>query len=279
MTEAIRQATARERALVWPAVRADRLMRSPDELAGYLEAAPWALRVTDRGDAALLGRWKAHLDVLAIRGLWCAETRVGDFVSDAVAVASEQGLASVLSPLVPESLLAPYLAAGMRVRERIVAVQGAPGDVAAVPVPDDVCIREGSAADTTALARLDAECFDDFWRWTEPDLIAFLAHERLALAETAGGTLIGYTMTTVSRGAATLTRLATTPAYRRRGIGRALLAEAAQWARDADASTLSLCTQASNRASRALYEAAGLREVEEAYAFASREVDGGGEGA
>jgi ribosomal protein S18 acetylase RimI-like enzyme len=160
----------------------------------------------------------------------------------------------------------------MKVVQRIVAMQGHPELVLPADPPFGVTIRQGTPADIDAVARLDEESFDEFWRWNRDDLLGFLAVERMAVAEARGGAIIGYTLATVSRGAATLSRLATAPHARRAGVGRAMIADAATWAMWQGAVTLSLCTQEDNHASRALYKQAGLREISERYAFAVRVV-------
>ena len=272
MTPPIRAARAVELEALWPAVASDHLFRDIEAFRAYHSEHSWALRVTDRGEAALLGRWKCHLDVLAMRGVWAPQRDVEAFAQDAFAVAREHGFLRVLSPLLPVDLLGPYRAAGMRTAERIVAIQGHPELVLPTGPPLGVVIREGGPADLEAVARIDALSFEEFWSWSAEDFAGFLADERLAVAEASGGAIIGYTLATVSRGSATLTRLATAPHVRRAGVGRALLAESASWAVRSGAITLALCTQEQNSASRGLYASAGLTEIEERYAFAISEA-------
>jgi ribosomal protein S18 acetylase RimI-like enzyme len=160
----------------------------------------------------------------------------------------------------------------MQVAQRIVGIQGHPQLVLPADPPLGVAIRAGGPADLAAVARIEAESFDDFWRWGDEDLLGFLADERLAVACARGGAIIGYTLATVSRGSATLTRLATAPHARGAGVGRALLSEAAAWAASKGAVTFALCTQEENSASRSVYAAAGLTELDERYAFAIGDV-------
>jgi len=80
--------------------------------------------------------------------------------------------------------------------------------------------------------------------------------------------VLGYTLCTVSRGAGVLVRLAVARGARRCGVGSALLADAARYVERAGAITLTLCTQETNEASRALYARAGMTEVEERYVLA-----------
>ena len=269
---AIHTATPQQCAQLWPAVSADRLFPDASAFKEYCKLAPWRVRVTDRGEAALLGMWREHLDVISIRAVWSAERSVPDFVADAVAVAREHGHRRVLSPLLPDVLLGGYRGSGMRMAERIVAIQGHPELVLPADPPIGVRIRAGTADDISAVAAIDAASFDEFWRYQEHELSGLLGVERLAVAEASGGAVIGYTLTTVSRGSATLSRLATAPHARTCGVGRALLAESAAWSVRSGAVTFSLCTQEANSASRRLYATAGLSELAERYAFAICDV-------
>jgi ribosomal-protein-alanine N-acetyltransferase len=264
----VRAATSAELDALWPAVAADRLFTTRAAFRAYAEAEPWRVRATGRGEAVVLGAWKSGSSVLAIRGVWCAERRVRAFIDDAREQAGEHGFSQLLSPLLPVELLGPYTSAGMRVIARLVAIQGHPELVLPADPPLGVAIREGTRADVEAVAAIDAASFEEFWRWSAGDLLGMLEEERLAVAEANGGAVIGYTLATLIRGSATLTRLAVAPHARHAGVGRSLLSESAAWARRFGAATLSLCTQEDNAASRALYSEAGLAEIPERYAFA-----------
>jgi GNAT superfamily N-acetyltransferase len=267
-----RAATAEECERIWLGVSADRLIDSAEELRDYHQSAPWSVRVAGRGEAALLGTWRIHLDVLSMRGVWCSERHVPDFAQDAVEVARERGFRRVLSPLLPRDLLGGYRRAGMRELEPIVAIQGVPDALRLSPPPSGVKLRQAVSQDAETIARLDADCFDDFWRYDAEELSKLLIRERCTLAESGKGELIGYTLATVSRGAAVLSRLCTAPSSRRTGVGSALLSDVGQWCREAGASTVALCTQEANLGSRALYASAGLVEIKDRYAIAMRDV-------
>lgn len=273
MSAHIRPASAEETERLWPAVRAARVMDSLEELVEFREAGPWRVRATDRGDAVVLGAWRVGSDVLAMRGLWANHSAIEAFVLDACALARAHGYARVISPLLPIWALDPYEKVGMRLLETIVALQGTPREVRGAQVPDGVEIRLATPADVDALLELDAQCFDEFWRYGAEELSDFRAGHRLVIAEktvpSAAPELIGYTLATASRGAATLARIGVAPAARRMGLGAALVADVAAWADRSGATTLSLCTQESNTASRSLYKAVGLYEVEDRYAFAA----------
>lgn len=277
MTLEIRAASPTEREALWPAIEADRLLETPEELRAEWQADPWTVRVAARGEGALLGKWREHLPILAMRGVWCHERHVADFAADALQLAREHGFDQLMSPLLPEALLGGYRRVGMRVAHRIVAVQGRPDLVLPSDPPLGVRIREATPDDLEAVARIDADCFDELWRYELPELSRIAGVERLAVAQAEGGAIIGYTLATVIRGSATLSRLATAPHARRCGIGRAILSEAAQWARRTGAVTMALCTQEENAESRSLYAAAGLSEVRERFALAMCDTrrDGG----
>ena len=57
--------------------------------------------------------------------------------------------------------------------------------------------------------------------------------------------------------------------------GESICAEVAAWAATAGALTIGLCTQEENAASRRLYAASGLREIDDRYALAMGDVGGG----
>jgi [ribosomal protein S18]-alanine N-acetyltransferase len=264
-------ATAEEAARLWPAVRSEHF-DTAGQFAAYREKGPWRVRVNDRGDAAVLGVWRGHLDVIAIRGMWCPVRQVAAFVSDARAVARDLGLARILSPLLPLDLLGPYRREAMASCQRIVAIQGHARGVLPADPPLGVAFRPGLTGDMPALVALEATCFDEFWRYDLAELAEYIDGERLVVAETADGQLIGYTLATESRGAATLGRLAVAPALRRAGVAKALVSDVARWALHAGADTLSLCTQEENAAARALYRDAGFSEVRDVYGFAMGRV-------
>ena len=257
---------------MWPAVSADHLMDSAETLQAYHAAGPWRVRVAGRGNASLLGAWRLHLDVLAMRGVWCAERHVATFVDDAAVVGREHGFAQLFSPLLPTRLLGTYQRSGMRTMPPIVAIQGVPSRIRRSEPHAGVSLRPADESDVAAMAELDALCFEELWRYAAEELDELLRHERCMVAETVDGQLIGYTLATVSRGAGMLSRLCVSPEARRGKVGSALLSEVGRWATDAGASTVALCTEEANTAARALYLSAGLIELDERYTMAVRDI-------
>lgn len=244
---------------IWPAVSASHIFADSAELAAWWEAEPWRVRVTRAGEATVLGRWRTHLDLLAVKGLWCSIERIPVLLEDLRGVARTQGFSHLLGPLVPDDAVAPYLAAGFSERQRIVVYRMRRPATSALPAPAGVTVRIGVAADAAAGAVLDAACFDEFWRYDEESLHHYTASERLGIAEFAGR-IVGYTLSTMHGVEGTIGRLAVAPEHRGRGIGTALLSDAVVHLARKGALAVTLCTQEENDDSRRLYRTAGFRE-------------------
>ncbi|MDP2183629.1 MAG: GNAT family N-acetyltransferase [Actinomycetota bacterium] len=246
---------------LWPALKAAHLFDDPEALEAFRMGGPWRVLVGPGGTGAVVERWRRHLDILAIRGLWCSRHEIPGAVDEVARVAREQGLGRILSPLVPKEAAPDYTRAGMQLAQSIVAMRC---DLNRSPVGDSVparCrVRPCTAADLSAILDVDHASFDEFWQYGPEQIAEYLSRDRIVLAE-VNAQVIGYTLCTVERGAATLGRLAVLPAHRRAGIGSELLSDAMLYARRAGARYLSLCTQEENAASRALYRAAGMREL------------------
>jgi len=271
MSAAMRPARSDEVMRVWPAVKAARLMASAEAFSAFRDTGPWRVQVTEAGEALVVASWRDHLDVLAIRGLWAAAHRAPELVEAAASIARAQGFASVLSPLVALAEFEPYRQAGMRERERLVALQIDAGRLAeASQATPTMRIRVAHASDIPSLAQVDAECFDVFWRYGTVELADSMARERIILVEDEAGKAVGYATVARYGATATLGRLAVSPNARRRGLGAALCIDAGRWACDAGALSVTLCTQAANAASRSLYAALGFTELSECFTLGIR---------
>lgn len=276
MSGAMRPARSDEVMRLWPAVKAARLMASAEAFSAFRDAGPWRVQVTESGEALVVAPWRGHLHVLAIRGLWAARHRVPELVEAAASIARAQGFGSVLSPLVALADFEPYRKAGMRERERLVALQAHADRVVGAAAVEGaahagVRLRAGSASDLGALAQLDARCFDEFWRYGPAELAEVLERERLVVAED-DGVPVGYATCARYGATVTLGRLAVSPDARRRGVASALCGFAARWAAEGGAHTLTLCTQADNAVSRSLYATLGFDELATPYTLGEREA-------
>jgi ribosomal-protein-alanine N-acetyltransferase len=261
VTAITRPATVAE--LAWiasPATHAQ-VVGSSSDLTAMLEAEPWRVRVTERGEAIILGRWRAHLGDCAVLGLWCSPRRVPVIVTDLLEVAREQGFDRLVGPLVPERGARPYLDAGLRVIERVIVMRlEKPERVQLPAVPRGFTVREADGADIDAMLRLDAASFDAFWHYDREMLTRLTGAERVAVGVLEGRS-VGYTLSTLRAGDGSLGRLAVAPDHRRRGIGRTLAEEAVRWLASSGAVRVTLSTQEDNMASRGLYHSIGFRET------------------
>lgn len=254
---------ARREDLAWvaPAARAARLIDGPQDLLELWAAAPWRVRVTRAGEAVLLARWRDHLDLLAVLGLWASEDRVPLLVHDLAAVAAEHGFARLLGPLVPEERAGPYLSAGLTVCQRVLVLRHQrPDRVSGGATPDGVVLRPPTPLDAPGILAVDRAAFDDFWRYDHASLQRYLRSERAFVAEREGR-IIGYTLATVRSGDGSLGRLAVHPAHRGEGTGTALAVEATRWLAASGAGSVTLSTQEHNVVSRRLYRSIGFREL------------------
>ena len=124
-------------------------------------------------------RGATHLDVLAMRGVWCSERHVSAFARDAADVSDGAWFRRVLSPLLPVDLLGGYRHVGMHDLAPIVAIQGTPDHMPVADVPPGVDAATRRPPQTPwRVARLDAECFEEFWRYGADELAELLSRER-----------------------------------------------------------------------------------------------------
>ncbi len=120
-------------------------------------------------------------------------------------------------------------------------------------------------ADEIELLALDHLAFEPFWQLSGDSLRAALSLAETARLIEGDGQLVGYQITTRSPFGAHLARLAVHPDRRRQGLGRALVLEALQGAREAGLDRLSVNTQADNLGSQRLYRSLGFRETGQRY--------------
>ena len=257
---ALREASEEEAASVARSLPARSLFESPEEFLEWRTREPWRVLLDSEGSIVLLERWRRHLDVLAIRTAFTRSRNLTDLLAGVRAVGHERGLKHLVSPLLDEASVRAYVESGLSFTERLVCYSWRPLDVDEQPVPDGVELRPATTADASSLARIEEECFSPFWRHTAEELGHF-PPRWTAIVATEDAEVIGYTLTTLGRGAGTLGRVAVTPVAQGKGVGRALVSEASQHCARNGSTRMSLCTQESNDASRALYRSLGLSEV------------------
>jgi ribosomal-protein-alanine N-acetyltransferase len=125
------------------------------------------------------------------------------------------------------------------------------------PAPRDV--MPGDVAD---LARLHARCFP-FEPWDQAALARLIAlpAARARLIETPQGEKLGFLLAQLAGGEGEILTLCVDENSRRRGIARALLADLANIAREAQSARLVLEVAADNGPALQLYETAGFMPI------------------
>jgi [ribosomal protein S18]-alanine N-acetyltransferase len=257
-----REASAEALTWVWPAASAAHLFDTYGDLEAFWAAGKWRVRVTDAGEAAIVDRWRERLALLAVRGLWCASARIPFILEDLRTLAEERGFERLLGPMVSETDVGPYLAAGMEVGETLLVLRlEHPGRLLGRREPSGpVRLRAATLDDLASVARVDRASFDEFWAYDTPALGAYLSKERAVVAE-ENAEVIGYTLATLKGHEGTVGRIAVHPGHRGHGIGTALLSEAVTHLVSQGAERVTLCTQEGNAVSRRLYTGAGFRIV------------------
>lgn len=121
-------------------------------------------------------------------------------------------------------------------------------------------ITSMTADHAAAAAELEKVCFQD--PWSERMILDELENPlSLWLAALDGGTVAGYIGSQSVQGEADVMNLAVSPAYRRRGIGRALLRGLADALHAKGVAALLLEVRPSNEAAVSLYRSEGFVQV------------------
>ena len=120
--------------------------------------------------------------------------------------------------------------------------------------------RAAELGDTTAIASLLASCMRDPWS-EESVRTALGLSGAAALVAASGPRVVGAILMQVAAGEVEVLQLAVDGTWRRRGLGRALLAEGLAAAGRRGATTAYLEVRESNAAARDLYARAGFAEI------------------
>ncbi len=237
---------------------------SVDDLVAFWRGGPWRVVATPQGDAAVLERWREHLDWLAMRAAWVAPRRLSGVVDDVRELARERGFRTVLSPFVGEDRVAPWVRAGMRPLLRVAMLRrelGTADLTAPFDVPPGFTLAEGGPEDVDRLLALDARCFEPEWAYDRELVERYVARDRVVLALDEAGELAGYAMAGRAGGEALVGRLAVGEPWRRRGLALALLAQMHRGLAAAGAPYVTLTTQAENVGAQRLYDRAGYHRL------------------
>lgn len=259
-------------ALVAPELVKAGVIGRASDLHSQLASSPWALQVClgwPRRTHGLLDVWRRGTRMGAVRHL---EARSGErrrFLCHLLDILRDEGFELAVSPLLTDRAARPFTRMGFGEIERLVVLKK---DRLRSAPADRVCeIRSAQATDAQAIAAIDAACFDEVWRLRSSDITAMLP-ETTAFVAVRDSRTIGYNMVSISRGAGTVGRLAVTPECQRQGVGSALLAAGLSWLRDAGGTSVTLCTQRGNAASRRLYARFGFELLPDELTLMQKEL-------
>ena len=261
----LRQATPDELQALALEAHNDDAIGSIQALETLAASGPWKVQLSEEGDAIVFERWREHLDWLSMRAVWAAPSRLPAIVEASLALALEHGYSCLLSPLIAEELSTPYMRAGMQVATRLVVLRRGPTpeDVTAPepPLPPGVVLSEGSLDSLEEILRLDQRCFEPLWAYDRQLLGGYLMNDRVVEARDEDARLVGFTMSSIEGSQGSLGRLGVDPAMRRRGLAKALVADAARALAWQGIGSVTLTTQVENAPARALYAACGFDQM------------------
>ena len=225
---------------------------------GRLRVAPW------RGDATT-----AYLTPARGRPSAAAVER-------SVATLERMGCRAAFTAALGPTDAVPFLDAGFIVRERLHLLR-CPLD-RVPPRVDPMSIRRGRRSDRAGVLALDAVAFAPFWRLDDAgltDALGATPSSRLRVIDRSGlgSGVAAYTVTGRAGSRGYLQRLAVDPSHQRRGLGSALLTDAARWLRRWGAREVLVNTQEHNEAALSLYEAMGFQRQAEGLTVLWRRLD------
>lgn len=181
---------------------------------------------------------------------------VGD-VRDELAAQQARGATRALTGALHQGELAPFLAAGFTVHERLHLLRH---DLLELPEPTrPVRLRRAWRRDQPDVLDIDARAFDAFWALDRnglDDAVRATPASRFRVAVDAD--ITGYAVSGRAADRGYLQRLAVDPARHREGIGIALVADCLRWLRRHGARVAVVNTQERNEGALALYLATGF---------------------
>ena len=121
-------------------------------------------------------------------------------------------------------------------------------------------VRRADEADLGAVLAIENESFGQPWR--RETFVALMGRPSVdVLVAEAGDDVAGYVVLRSTGGESELANLAVGRAHRGKGVGRALLAQSVETARERGAGWVFLAVRASNHQAARLYERFGFQEI------------------
>lgn len=169
-----------------------------------------------------------------------------------------EGASRVITGALHAHELAPYLEVGFEPHERLHLLEHPLTDLPRVP-PVAARIRRGRRTDQDPALRVDARCFDAFWRLDQPGLDDAIRATTVARFRVAvDHEVVGYAVTGRSGTRGYLQRLAVDPDRQGQGLGRALVLDGLHWLVRRRAEVAVVNTQVGNDAALELYRRLGF---------------------
>lgn len=253
---------------VWRSVRAAGLFEDELQMRRAAQGAPYRVMVGGSrfSPRIVIARlWRAGRPALAVQFMVAVLADRCATVEAIGQAAHDAGFQEVISPMLAEADALPFVLAGFRLAEQVFVMSraepGRAGSSQAIDPPGGIGIRAAAPGDVGAMLKVDAESFDGFWRYGEGDIEELTARDLVRVACDGEQQVVGYTIGNVSQHQGSLVRLAVASAQRGRGLGSALVSDAALAMRERGARKLILCTQTSNDASQRLYARLGFAKV------------------
>ncbi|HSM01702.1 MAG TPA: GNAT family N-acetyltransferase [Acidimicrobiia bacterium] len=184
------------------------------------------------------------------------------FITDCVETLRGVGATAVLSPPLTRSAQKTWCEAAFEHHADLALLRR---NLDQIPPPGHL-VLVGGEEDLEEALRIDAEAFEDFWRFDRramEEAIAATPHSVLHVVRSSGGGLAGFAVSGAGSSIAYLQRLAVDPSSQGRGIGRSLVRSSARWARRMGSRVLMLNTQVDNESAIALYESEGFVTLDE----------------
>ncbi len=225
------------------------------------------------GERAHVGRWRELTGIAVIAPLPGAVPLSPEFIEQCCSVLRDDGYDRVVTPALAQNELMPFMQAGFTTREQLfVLTHNLHG--LRVPRLDGITLRRSRSSDLARTLSVDAQAFDDFWRFDSESLgeactATPQTRFRVAVSERRlendarslpAGLVLGYCIAGRSRHQGFLQRLAVAPEAQGLGIGSALVWDALGWLFRRRSRTRIVNTQESNRRAMALYKACGFVE-------------------
>ncbi len=223
-------------------------------------AGPQTLRW--RGGWARLGPWRGNPEIAYV-SVGAERPPPPGIVERSIELLRRRGYSAAVTNALTSADALPFVDAGFTVRERLHLLAH---DMRELPWPGDPgrCPTHRSRpADRAAVLALDHLAFDAFWRLDPAgldDAVRATPAARFRVG-CAGDAVVAYAISGRAGIQGYVQRVAVHPAARRRGWGRAVVADSLRWLACHGVARTLVNTQLHNEAALRLYESTGFRRL------------------